>query len=272
MKTNNYLNVFKFEMLKRKKSLLIWGAGLMAVMALYMLIFPMVRDMAETMMANMSEELLQIFGMESLADMGNYNAYFASEFQIILVVLCGYTAFTSANIFQAEQNLGSCEFLYAVKYNRNQIFINKSLTVLVSSLALLLSTMIVAILAGFIVASDQINFGAILFTYLILTLPIIFSFAVGLFFASISKKGSNAGAIALTIVIVSYIIGYIALLGPKSLEFLIWLSPLLLLSPSEALNHITSSSDLTILRILYVLVISAILYVLAFMQHKKKDL
>lgn len=267
-----FFNLVDFEFKKRKNSLLFWVIGTLAVMFLYVFLFPLMKEMVEMLIAQMGEESLGILAGSSLDSLSNYNLYFASEFQSFFIILCGYACFSAANIFHKELNSGSAEFSYTYKYSRKEIFFAKSFVSLISSVLLLVCCYFACIIGGLIVAYNQINIGALLFSFVILLLPLLFSWALGTFFSAICKKGTSAGGIALGVIVGTYLIGSLASIGPKSLQFLVWFSPIMLLSPIDAVNFIIAGSPLLLWRILFVVLIVCLLFVSSYFIHKKKDL
>ncbi|MFA6662584.1 MAG: ABC transporter permease subunit [Bacilli bacterium] len=270
--TKNINSVIRFEMLRRRKSLIIWCAVMFGVMALYMVAFPFIENMPLDMLQNLPEEMFEALGLQQLSDMQNFNKYFAMEFQIFIVILCGYAVFASANIMHDEEARGSVEFLASINASRMQIITGKIITVLISILCVVLSVFVGIVFTGLMVAGDTINIGALAFTFLMALVVILFFACVGFFLSSLLGKTAKVGSLAIVILIATYIMGYMSTLGVTWLEFTIWLSPVQILPPTEMMAVGLGENALNVWKVLLLISASIGLATFGILKYRKKDL
>lgn len=271
---NKVWKIFKVEIFMRWKMILIWSVVLIAIMLLYMLLFPSVKEMALEKMAAMPEELLAFFGMSGEDDFSNFNQYFASIFQIVLIVLSAYAASTGASILHDEESNGTIEFLNACNVSRGEIYLAKVITIFVNFVIILVCTTFAVLVSGFMVAADTIDPKAIVSTLWLSSLT-IFSFAtIGFLIATIIKKNIKAANIALAIMFGIYIIGYLSNIGPKFLAHLKWLSPFEFLSSGKIMTTTIGigTNSLEIMAIILPILLIFGLLITGYYLYQKKDL
>lgn len=266
--------IFKVEIFMRWKMILIWSVVLIAIMLLYMLLFPSVKEMALEKMAAMPEELLAFFGMSGEDDFSNFNQYFASIFQIVLIVLSAYAASTGASILHDEESNGTIEFLNACNVSRGEIYFAKVITIFVNFVIILLCTTLAVLVSGFMVAADTIDPKAIVSTLWLSSLTIFSFAAIGFLIATIIKKNIKAANIALAIMFGIYIIGYLSNIGPDFLSHLKWLSPFEFLSSGKIMTTTIGigTNSLEIMAIILPIMLIFGLLITGYYLYQKKDL
>ncbi|MDY0209530.1 MAG: ABC transporter permease subunit [Bacilli bacterium] len=226
------LNIFKAEFKMRFKGTIIWLALIVGMMAMYMLMYPVIDDIMGEKLALMPEELLQIFGMSKHSVVDNYNSYFAMIYQIIFIILCCYGVSMGANALYDEEKTKSIEFLNSVQVSRLEIYVGKFLVIMVNLLILVMGSLITTILCGLVVGEGTVDNMAIISVYKISGITLFFFVALGFFLASFLKKDIKPSMAGLSILFVTYIIGYLGELVADKIEFIKMLSPI----------HITSAS------------------------------
>lgn len=271
---NKVWKIFKMEMFMRQKMILIWSLALIAIMLLYMLLFPSVKEMALEKMAAMPEELLAFFGMSGEDDFSNFNQYFASIFQIVLIVLSAYAASTSASILHDEESNGTIEFLNACNVSRGEIYLAKVITIFVNFIIILICTTLAVLISGFSVALDTIDPQAIAATLWLSSLTIFSFVAIGFLVATLVKKSIKAANIALATMFGIYIIGYLSNIGPEFLSHLQWLSPFEFLSSGEIMTTTIGigTNSLDVMAIIFPILIIFGLLISGYYLYQKKDL
>ncbi|MFA6866071.1 MAG: ABC transporter permease subunit [Clostridia bacterium] len=229
------LTIYTTELKTKLRTILTWCGAITAIILLYMLLFPVVKDLAMDKMSAMPEGLLAMFGMEGMMDMTNYNLYFAMIYQLVVTVLCGYAIALGASTFHNEETSGTIEFLYANNISRLDIYIAKVAVVFTRLLAISLCALIASLISGAIVASDTINANAIFMGYLVSLVAILFFASAGFLIASLVKKNKNTTGIAVGGMLFTYIMGYLGELGGDKLQFIKWLSPIHSLSVNDVI-------------------------------------
>ncbi len=228
------LNIFKTEFKMHFKSTMIWLALIVGLMAMYMLMYPVVDDIMGEKLAVMPEEILQIFGISKSSIVDNYNSFFAVIYQIIFIVLSCYSVTMGANALYDEEKNKSIEFLNSVQVSRLEIYVGKIFIVMVNLLILIIGALATTILCGAIVSEGTLDSMAIFSVFKISGITLFFFVALGFFLASILKKETKPSMVGITILFVSYIIGYLGEIVSDRIEFIKMLSPI----------HITSASDI----------------------------
>ncbi|MFA7010636.1 MAG: ABC transporter permease subunit [Bacilli bacterium] len=226
------LNIFKTEFKMRFKGTIIWLALIVGMMAMYMLMYPVIDDIMGEKLALMPEELLQIFGMSKHSVVDNYNSYFAMIYQIIFIILCCYGVSMGANALYDEEKNKSIEFLNSVQVSRLEIYTGKFLVIMVNLLILVMGSLLTTILCGIIVGEGTVDNMAIISVYKISGITLFFFVTLGFFLTSFLKKEIKPSMVGLSILFVTYIIGYLGELVADKIDFIKMLSPI----------HITAAS------------------------------
>lgn len=279
MKNNNFEiknigRIFKAEFKMRMKNLIVWSGAMFAILLLYMLLFPSVKEIAIEKLEAMPAELLAMFGMSAESDFANYNTYFSSIFQIILLVLCAYASVNATNSLHDEETTGSIEFLNSCKVSRIEIYVSKVLVVLCNLTIITILSFLAIIISGAIVATAQVDAGAIFATVFVSYLAILVFAGIGFLISALLKKSVKASNIALGVFFGTYIIGYLSNIGPDFIRFMKWFSPIDFLSPNLVMNSTLGIGNDTfnVIGIILGLIIILGSIIGGYFVYKKKDL
>ncbi len=252
---NNIIKIFVFGILVNKKRIIGWTIGIVAMMAIYMVFFPSVNDMASLKFDAMPEELLGLFGMENMTDLGNYSSYFGMIYQLVLIALSIYGGTFASAIIIGEEKNKSIEFLGALHVSRAEIYVSKYLLVTFSLLVVMILSTVTTIVCGISVGGETYSFNEIVRMSMVSTLVPLFFSGVALLLSGVNPK-VGTGAVCGFAVLVSYLIGYLGQILGENGEFIRYFSPFEVIGPISVLE---ANSYLLIAIVIYGLVyISAV--------------
>ncbi|HPG91830.1 MAG TPA: ABC transporter permease subunit [Clostridia bacterium] len=266
-------SIFLTELKTKIRPFAIWMASIVGLTFLYMLLFPMVKDIALAKLEAMPPEILAMFGMEDVGQVMNYNYYFGMIYQLFSIVFCGYAVAQGASIFQSEETSGIIEYLYSNNVSREEIFVAKSGTVLTRIFILSLCALIPALISGAAVADNELSIKTLILCSVITLVAMLFYASLGFLLGSVLKRNRPASGIGLGILLAMYFIGYTSELV-EDLEFFKWLSPTHMLSPQDVINSTwgVGTAVYNPLGLILLSCLAVIFIVTAFLLYKRKDL
>ncbi len=263
----NVTKLFSFDFYNSRKNIIGWVIAISGIMSLYCFMFPMVQDIASAKFDAMPKELLQLFGMEAMADMGNFVTYFGMVYSLVIVAICIFAVTLGARLLHKEEETKSIEFLSSLAVSRVEIYVSKLLVLFAGVMLVVSCGSIIALVAGTVVGGDTFNLMEVVSIIKICSFTPFFFGVIALGIAGISYK-YGTGSIASMGVLILYMLGYLGkLLGEKG-EFLLYLSPFATFDPANAI-------DLEVKTIItlgaYLAIAAAISYVGSYI-YKKRDL
>ncbi|HKK96390.1 MAG TPA: ABC transporter permease subunit [Anaerovoracaceae bacterium] len=237
---NNFsnINVFtltRFDLKNNGKLILVWSIATFAITFLYMILFSSMQDMALAEWDNMPVEVLQFMGVESFRIMADYNGYFGMMYNLLLIVISIFTTTFSAGIINKEEKSKSIEFLYSCPVSRVEIYVSKLITALIGLLIVLSSLIASATICGFLNGGDTFILSDFFQIALISGFIAVFYMGVALFIGGLTGK-LPVSMISAMVVVFTYLIGYLGELLKDKGEFLLYLSPFQIFSPTNALE------------------------------------
>lgn len=122
------MNIYLFESKKRLKSALIWSVSIVAVMFLFMAIYPSFAsdaEMMETILANYPEEMLKAFGMDTALPMTSIAGYMVFTFVFIELFLAIQAANLGFGVLSEEERDLTADFLMTKPVSRFSILVSK---------------------------------------------------------------------------------------------------------------------------------------------------
>ncbi|MFI3257765.1 MAG: ABC transporter permease subunit [Spirochaetales bacterium] len=229
------LKLTQFNLLIGKKTIIGWAVAIFCIMFMYMILFPSVQDIANVKMDAMPKEMLQFFGLEKMSDMSDFTLYYGSIFSLVSVALAIFSATFSAGLITKEESTKSIEFLNSLAVSRSEIYISKYITAFVSVILIMFGAVCATLVCGFINGGSTFSPVNIITSAKISAfVPLLFG-GFALLCAGINPKIATGSAVS-SIVLVSYVLGYLGqLLGDKG-NFLHYFSPFITLNVDNALN------------------------------------
>ena len=124
------MNIYKFELKQLRRSILIWGVTVPAVLFLYLGFFPLMAGDTEgfqAMMDIMPEEMLAIFNMQPELPVSSILGYFSLTYTMIQIPLAIQASNYGFNMLSVEERELTADFLLSKPVKRGKIIISKFL-------------------------------------------------------------------------------------------------------------------------------------------------
>lgn len=255
-----------FEWKIHRKSILIWATTLFFVMAIYMLCFDTMKELAKAKFENLPDEYLQFVGISDIAQMDNYVTFFGMIFNLINIVISIFAITFGIQIIKKEESTKTIEYLYSLPVTRKDIILSKLLLGFVGVLLNVLVVLLSGVLCGLIIGDETFNVVEILAITKLAGIVPFFFLIIGLAVAATFKKNVSSG-LGAGIVMLSYMLGYLGNILEDKGEFLKFFSPFELLSPTQILSE--SSQPYIVFGVLSILMILMILG--SFFEYGKRD-
>ena len=236
--------LFGFMLRLRRKAIMGWCLSLFCLMLLYMILFPVVQDMAQLKLEAMPRELLQFMGMESFSDMSNFVSYFGIIFQLLLIAVSIFAVTFGAGLICKEEKSGTIELLYSMRVGRLTIYSAKLLAGIAAVLSVLASLVVAALICGWLAGGDSFSTVKVIRIAAVGGITPLFFLSAGFLFSGISAKG-GAPAIGGMLVLLLYVAGYLGELLGERAPWLIYVSPFAALGSEKAL-HLTGAVEWSI--------------------------
>lgn len=230
------MTVFKIDFLKRFKANLIWIAATVALMFLYLLLYPTMEELILEKLDAMPEEFLSLLGTDSALGITDFTSYFGIIFGVFAIVYSIYASLLGSNVIYEEERTGTIEFLNAQEISRTEIYLGKLINLLLNVLIIMIFAYLAIIISGYSV--DPENFSGVdIFKVVGLNLVVFLFFgSIGLFLSTILNKKIKPSSITIGIFFGTYLIGYLGNLMEDSFPFLQYVSPIYITNASTILN------------------------------------
>lgn len=230
------MTVFKIDFLKRFKANLIWVAATVALMFLYLLLYPTMEELILEKLDAMPEEFLSLLGTDSALGITDFTSYFGIIFGVFAIVYSIYASLLGSNVIYEEERTGTIEFLNAQEISRTEIYLGKLINLLLNVLIIMIFAYLAIIISGYSV--DPENFSGVdIFKVVGLNLVVFLFFgSIGLFLSTILNKKIKPSSITIGIFFGTYLIGYLGNLMEDSFPFLQYVSPIYITNASTILN------------------------------------
>ncbi len=268
MKNIEFKNIFmlcRFNLMTSKKAIIGWGVAIFSIMTLYMILFPSIQDLAQAKFDVMPQELMQFVGMENMADMSNYITYFGMIYNLILVAASIFSATFSAALITKEEKTKSIEFLNSLAVSRLEIYISKYFTSLIAVAAVVFGAIVSTIACGFIGGGESFVLAHIISSAKITSFSAFLFGGIGLMFAGISAK-IGSGSVVASVVLVSYMLGYLGELLDENARWLTNFSPFITLNVQEV---IAFSEQTAVMLVIYIAIYIVALLAGAVVYNKR---
>jgi ABC-2 type transport system permease protein len=141
------MNIYKFELSRLKRSILIWGLSVPGFLIFYLAFFPAIQgseNAFSSMMESMDPRFLQAFGIIPELPIGEILGYFNLTIGLILIPLAIQASNYGFHILSVEERELTADFLFTKPISRTKIILSKFLAALTS---LLIVDIVLAILA-----------------------------------------------------------------------------------------------------------------------------
>ncbi|WP_195987136.1 ABC transporter permease subunit [Clostridium sp. D53t1_180928_C8] len=239
------MNIFKFEFKRLLKGSIIWALVCSAIIVMFMLFFPSMKDMGiqelvGSKLEALPEAFLEAFNISGATDFSNITDFSAYVLQYIIMAGGIYAAILGVSALVKEESEGTIEFLYSKPISRSSIVTTKLLSCVVIFFIFIIILGVVTIISSLIVKPENVEIINVLMDIKILYIGMAF---IGYIFMSIGflisvfvKSSKQAIPIALGVFFSSYVIGIFSKLQDR-LNSLIYLSPFDYAAPSEIIKN-----------------------------------
>ncbi len=129
------MNVYKFELKRLKKSILVWGLSVPGFLLFYLAFFPAMTssgDAFSDLMQSMDPKFLAAFGIIPELPIGEILGYFNLTIGLILVPLAIQASNYGFHILSVEERELTADFLFTKPISRTKIIVSKFLSALTS--------------------------------------------------------------------------------------------------------------------------------------------
>lgn len=213
------MTLIKLEFRRKRKSILIWSVVVLAMMALFMSLYPQMQTeemaaLAKIKLEGLSESLLAVFGLETMPDFTKVEEYFIYVFQYIFLAACVLAVILGFDLLQGEETSGNIEYLYAMPLSRKQIYFYKTIAIVALYTIFFVLVWLAAFALMFFLkpesaaASDIFNktmYLSVMYTYL----ASLAYLALGILLSAAVHSYSRASSLALGVFFMTYVIGII---------------------------------------------------------------
>jgi len=267
------MHIFALELRNSWKSTVLWTIALGLIIWLMLAFFPAMQSesmqaVAGAKLDSIDPALLQIFGIESLADFTQITSYFGYVLQYITIAIMVFITQTAVATLVKEETEGSIELVYSMPVTRTQIFWQKSLAIL-ASFAMMILTLYIVTNIGYLLYSEYglveslqetgMFYGAVLFIGLIY-------FSTGLLLSSVIPSSRVGTAFVLAVVFGTLMFGIMGSLIEK-LSFMMYMAPMEWVKVSKLMNEGIRPIELGI-----GVLVTLISMLMALFIYKKRDL
>lgn len=262
--------IFKREISRNLKSLIIWSLVLGGLVLLMLSIYPQFSMKSENMKELLNaypEALKKAFSMDKL-DMSTILGFYGIEVYMITTLFGSiFASLLASNIVAKEENEKTVEFLLSKPVTRTEIVTEKLLAMSTNILMLNAIVAIISILGFQFASNEQVSMKT--FSLLVIaTIFLHFTFAtVSFFMSTIIKKSRNILSVSLGLVFVCYFLGIISGVSDK-FENLKYLSPFKYVDAGDILEN-NAIEPLYIFIMLAIMVISI---TLTYAVYRRKDI
>lgn len=268
------MNIFKMEVKKGLKSLFIWSIICSLLIALFMSMFPSMKDsgmqeLVNTKMEAIPKAMLEAFNLKDVTDFSKLNQYFAYVFQYIFIAGCIYAGILGSKSLIKEESEGTIEFLYAQPVSRTKIVTMKLLSSFILFYLFIIIMAIVSTVVAIIVKPEDLKI-----IDLIIDMKLLFSgfFLVGTVFMCIGFLTSVlvhhlrlAMPLSIGVFFVTYLLGVFAGMIEK-LKFLKYFSPFHYAVPAEVIKYGFDKTNIVLAFVSSILCVA-----LTYFIYRRKD-
>lgn len=239
------MNMFKFEFKRLLKGSIIWSLVCSALIVMFMLFFPSMKEMGMQELVGsklevLPEAFLEAFNISGATDFSNISDFSAYVLQYIIMAGGIYAAILGVSALVKEESEGTIEFLYSKPVTRKKIITAKVLANAVIFYIFLIILGAITMAVSAVVKPEDIEmidmFMDIKTLYIGMALIGYIFMAIGFLISVFIKSSKKAIPIALGVFFASYILGIFSKLQDRLSGF-IYFSPFDYAPPSEIIKN-----------------------------------
>ena len=126
------MNIYKYELRIRFRSMLLWSVTIIGLMLLFMAVYPAFSSdtaLMDSIISNYPEEMLKAFGMNTGLAMSSVPGYMVFIFPFIQLTIAIQASNYGFSILSIEERELTADFLMSKPVSRRNIFVSKFLAV-----------------------------------------------------------------------------------------------------------------------------------------------
>jgi ABC-2 type transport system permease protein len=225
------MNIFRRELRANLKSLIIWGVIAVLFVTLGISKFSAYEGNPELLavLDSMPQPLLDAFNFQAF-NLTTVTGFFGVMFTYFALILSISAAMWGSDIISKEERDKTVEFSLTLPVTRNKVVTAKTLAALVNCTVLLLITATAMLVNISAYETDQAFFDFFLLSMIALYIMQLIFLAIGVFLGCAMKQHKRAGALAVTVLLLTYFISVISSMN-ENLEFLKYVSPFRYFNP-----------------------------------------
>jgi len=262
---NHWLSetLFKLEMKRSFKSLLIWSAAMAGTMILVIVLYPIAKDMFAAVPPEFQSFIEDFGGIPT-----NILEYYATEGAMMLQIFGGiYAAMEGFNAIARDEREKTVETLYQLPLKRRVFFFTKLFR---ASVNLIIFSMVTYVLsmAGFVMIGESFDIG--LFTYFfVLNMVMYLMLVVFGLTLSVFLKKTDKSFVSVMIPFGFYIISLLAMATDNEwLTDLKYLTPFTFCNPVEILKENAGFETLNFVIFVGLTILAVMLSLRKFKKHE----
>lgn len=262
--------IFKREMKRNLKSLIIWSLILAGLVLMMLSIYPQMaadQKAVEDMMKSYPEPLKKAFGMNEL-NFGSLLGFYGIEIYMMTTLVGSiYAALLASGILVKEENEKTIEFLLSKPVTRTEI-VGQKLAAVVTNLVLMNVLLTLTSIAGFQFADgeryDGRTFAVLMAATFLLHLTIA---SISFLLSAFMRRSRNIVSVSLGIVFISYFLHITAGVSEK-FESLKYVSFFKYVDAA----HIVAEGAMEAVYVWIMLLLTGFCIAAAFLYYKRKDI
>lgn len=264
-------HLFTHELTRNRNKAIAWTTVVSSMVLLYSAFIPTIIKSGDAIAAVIEaypKAMLRAFNIEDVAMIVKPLGFHVTESGTMILILGGIFAVSlGANLLLKEERDQTAEFLLAQPLSRRQVWLSKTAAsmVYVVGFNAVITAVSIAAISGF--SPDPIDVGALLSynTYVLLLTVLLAS--VGLLLSAAVRRGRSMNGVAVAIALGGFFVDSISKIA-EAAQAIGYLSPYRFVDTS-ILNH---NYGLSIGRLSYFLIGSALLLTASSMIYQKKDI
>ncbi len=245
--------IYRLELKKNRKSLIIWTLILSILFVLFFSVYPMMteegmKDIMATKIHTLPPSVLKMFGIESQANLTDISQYLAYVSNYILIAMAVYGVGLGQKSLVREEVQGTIEYLYSKPISRTRIYFGKFFSGITNILVIYIIIQIVLFGMYFYLDKKIIGKDYIInMIEIISAIPFvsIFFFCFGTMISSFMNRDTGENPIGLGIVFFTFFLGLFTQLMEKFGDF-IYISPIEVFKGGRILSGKTNLTEIGI--------------------------
>lgn len=233
------MNVFKVEFRKISKGLIIWTASICAILFMYLMFFPSMKDagfdeLLSSKMDMLPDVLKEHLGLDKTPNFAIYIEYLSYILMDVMIGVSIYGLILGVKALASEEQDKTVEFQMANPISRAQLVTYKMMVGFVAITILMISILLTCLIGGAIYSDKDYTMEIITMIKMSIIPAYIYLF-IGFMLSTILKKNMATPGVALGIFFGTYVLGIMAGVIDK-IKWMKYLSPANYVLPTDVMK------------------------------------